>query len=103
YYSTTVQSADHRTGLIRAHKGRGVAIVKDDERTPMAQPEHLAILVLGSGAGGKLIAWHMAGAGQRTAVVERKWIGGACPNIACMAKQHESSSAKVDRFLRTVA
>jgi phytoene dehydrogenase-like protein len=39
------------------------------------------VLVLGSGAGGKLLSWHKARAGRRTAVVERKWIGGSCPNI----------------------
>ena len=30
------------------------------------------VLILGSGAGGKLLAWHMARAGRRTAVVERQ-------------------------------
>jgi len=66
----------------------------------MAQPEHFSILVLGSGAGGKLIAWHMARAGRRTAVVERKWIGGACPNIACMPSKNEISSARVAHLVR---
>jgi pyruvate/2-oxoglutarate dehydrogenase complex dihydrolipoamide dehydrogenase (E3) component len=47
----------------------------------MAEPEQYEALVLGSGAGGKLLAWHLAGSGRRTAVVERKWIGGSCPNI----------------------
>jgi pyruvate/2-oxoglutarate dehydrogenase complex dihydrolipoamide dehydrogenase (E3) component len=51
----------------------------------MAQPERYENLVLGSGAGGKLIAWHMAQSGRRTAVVERRWIGGSCPNIALPA------------------
>ena len=40
------------------------------------------VRVLGSGAGGKLLSWHKAMAGRRTAVVERKWIGGSCPNIS---------------------
>ena len=50
----------------------------------MHQPDQFEVLVLGSGTGGKLVAWHMAQAGRRTAVVERRWIGGSCPNIACM-------------------
>jgi pyruvate/2-oxoglutarate dehydrogenase complex dihydrolipoamide dehydrogenase (E3) component len=50
----------------------------------MPQPERFDVLVLGSGTGGKLIAWHMARLGQRTVVLERRWIGGACPNVACM-------------------
>jgi pyruvate/2-oxoglutarate dehydrogenase complex dihydrolipoamide dehydrogenase (E3) component len=50
----------------------------------MPQPEHFDVLVLGSGQGGQLIAWHLAQAGRRTALVERRWVGGSCPNIACM-------------------
>jgi choline dehydrogenase-like flavoprotein len=33
----------------------------------MPQSEHSDVLVLGSGTGGKLIAWHMAQSGRRTA------------------------------------
>jgi pyruvate/2-oxoglutarate dehydrogenase complex dihydrolipoamide dehydrogenase (E3) component len=53
------------------------------------------VLVLGSGAGGKLLGWHMARAGHRTAVVERKWIGGSCPNVNCLPSKNEIWSAKV--------
>src|SRR5262249_23898166 len=52
-------------------------------------------LVLGSGAGGKLLAWHLASAGSRTAVVERRYIGGSCPNINCLPSKNEVWSAKV--------
>ena len=38
----------------------------------MSQPERYESLILGSGAGGKLLAWHLANSGRRTAVVERK-------------------------------
>ena len=61
----------------------------------MAQAERYEILVLGSGAGGKLLAWHMARSGRRTAVVERRWIGGSCPNVNCMPSKNEIQSAKV--------
>ena len=57
--------------------------------------ERFEILILGSGQGGKLLAWHMAQSGRRTAVVERRWIGGSCPNIACMPSKNEIWSAKV--------
>src|SRR5262252_4519073 len=53
------------------------------------------VLVLGSGAGGKLLGWHMARAGHRAAVVERKWIGGSCPNTNCLPSKNEIWSAKV--------
>ncbi|HEX3419346.1 MAG TPA: FAD-dependent oxidoreductase [Stellaceae bacterium] len=57
--------------------------------------EQFEILILGSGQGGKLLAWHMARSGRRTAVVERRWIGGSCPNIACLPSKNEIWSAKV--------
>jgi len=58
-------------------------------------PEQVEVLILGSGQGGKLLAWHMAQSGRRTAVIERRWIGGACPNIACMPSKNEIWSAKI--------
>src|SRR5262245_38652469 len=69
----------------------------------MAQPERYDVLVLGSGTGGKLVAWQMATAGRRTAAVERKWIGGSCPNIACMPSKNEISSARVAHLVRHAA
>jgi pyruvate/2-oxoglutarate dehydrogenase complex dihydrolipoamide dehydrogenase (E3) component len=61
----------------------------------MPQPERFEILILGSGMGGKHLAWHMARSGRRTAVVERRWIGGSCPNINCLPSKNEIWSAKV--------
>jgi pyruvate/2-oxoglutarate dehydrogenase complex dihydrolipoamide dehydrogenase (E3) component len=61
----------------------------------MPEPERYEMLVLGSGAGGKLLAWHMAKSGHRTAVVERKLIGGSCPNTNCLPSKNEIWSAKV--------
>jgi len=66
----------------------------------MSQSERFEVLILGSGAGGKLLAWHMAGAGRRTAVVERRWIGGSCPNVNCMPSKNELWSAKVASLVR---
>jgi len=66
----------------------------------MAKPEQFETLILGSGTGGKLMAWHMAGSGRRTAVVERRWIGGSCPNIACMPSKNEIFSARVAHLAR---
>jgi pyruvate/2-oxoglutarate dehydrogenase complex dihydrolipoamide dehydrogenase (E3) component len=61
----------------------------------MSGLQQFEVLVLGSGAGGKLLAWHMAKSGHRTAVVERKWIGGSCPNVNCLPSKNEVWSAKV--------
>src|SRR6266567_6769114 len=66
----------------------------------MPQPERFEILILGSGKSGKLLAWHTAQSGRRTAVVERQWIGGACPNVACMPSKNEIWSARVAHLAR---
>jgi pyruvate/2-oxoglutarate dehydrogenase complex dihydrolipoamide dehydrogenase (E3) component len=66
----------------------------------MSQAERVEVLVLGSGAGGKLLASHMANAGRRTFVVERKWIGGSCPNINCLPSKNEVKSAEVAQTVR---
>jgi pyruvate/2-oxoglutarate dehydrogenase complex dihydrolipoamide dehydrogenase (E3) component len=57
--------------------------------------EKYDVLVLGSGTAGKLMAWKMAKEGRRTAVVERKYIGGSCPNVACLPSKNVIHSAKV--------
>jgi pyruvate/2-oxoglutarate dehydrogenase complex dihydrolipoamide dehydrogenase (E3) component len=66
----------------------------------MPQPEHFDVLVLGSGQGGQLIAWHLSQAGRRAALVERRWVGGSCPNIACMPSKTELWSARVADLAR---
>ncbi len=69
----------------------------------MPNQEKFDILVLGSGTGGKLLAWQAAKAGHRTAVVERQWIGGSCPNVACMPSKSEIWSARVAHYARNAA
>jgi pyruvate/2-oxoglutarate dehydrogenase complex dihydrolipoamide dehydrogenase (E3) component len=64
----------------------------------MHETEHYKNLVLGSGEAGKNIAWTLAKAGERTAVVERGLIGGSCPNIACMPSKNIIHSAKVASY-----
>lgn len=66
----------------------------------MAEPERFEVLILGSGEAGKLLAWHLAGSGRRTAVVERRWVGGSCPNIACLPSKNEIWSAKIAHLAR---
>src|SRR5438876_2611937 len=72
-------------------------------RTRMSQPERFEVLILGSGAGGKLLAWHMAQSGRRTVVVERRYIGGSCPNINCLPSKNEVWSAKVAHLVHHAA
>jgi len=58
-------------------------------------PERFEALILGSGNGGMFLAWDMAASGHRTAVVERRYVGGSCPNINCLPSKNEIWSAKV--------
>ncbi len=53
------------------------------------------VLVIGSGEAGKYLAWTLAKAGRRTALVERKMIGGSCPNVACLPSKNVIHAAKV--------
>ena len=69
----------------------------------MPETERVDALVLGSGFGGKLLAWHLAQSGRKTAVVERRWIGGSCPNIACLPSKNEISSARIAHHVRHAA
>src|SRR6201984_2293858 len=69
----------------------------------MPEVERYDALVIGSGEAGKNIAWTMAKMGHRTAVVERKLIGGSCPNIACLPSKNIVHSAKVASFARRAA
>jgi pyruvate/2-oxoglutarate dehydrogenase complex dihydrolipoamide dehydrogenase (E3) component len=57
--------------------------------------EKYDVLVLGGGTAGKVMAWTMAKEGRRTAVVDRKYIGGSCPNVACLPSKNVIHSAKV--------
>src|SRR5271167_1253546 len=69
----------------------------------MSQPSQYQDVVLGSGAGGKLLSWHLARSGRRVAVVERRYIGGSCPNINCLPSKNEIWSAKVADLLHHAA
>jgi pyruvate/2-oxoglutarate dehydrogenase complex dihydrolipoamide dehydrogenase (E3) component len=69
----------------------------------MAQAERVEILILGSGEAGKLLAWHLGKAGRQVVVVERKWVGGSCPNINCLPSKNEIWSAKVAHVVRHAA
>ena len=69
----------------------------------MSAIETYDILVIGSGEAGKYLAWTLAGEGLRTAVVERKLIGGSCPNIACLPSKNIIHSAKVRSFTMRAA
>ncbi len=67
------------------------------------QIEAYDVVVLGSGQGGKQLAWHLGKAGKKVAVVERRWIGGSCPAVACMPSKNEIWGARVAHVARNAA
>ena len=80
--------------------------MKSMEKTSSAQvlkktqPEEFDLVILGGGTGSTIAAWTFAGEGKRVAVVERKYIGGSCPNIACLPSKNIIHSAKVASYFR---
>jgi pyruvate/2-oxoglutarate dehydrogenase complex dihydrolipoamide dehydrogenase (E3) component len=62
--------------------------------------EEFDLVVLGSGTGAKVAAWTTAQQGERVALIERKYIGGSCHNIACLPSKNIIHSAKVASYVR---
>ncbi|KAJ2982266.1 hypothetical protein NQ176_g1501 [Zarea fungicola] len=70
----------------------------------MSTAEHYDCVVLGSGEPGKYIAWTLGGKlGKKCAVIERKYLGGSCPNIACLPSKNVIHSAGVVHDIRQAA
>lgn len=69
----------------------------------MTDVERFDALVLGSGEGGKYTAWHLGKSGQRVAIIEERYVGGSCPNIACLPSKNIIASAKVAHTVRNAA
>jgi pyruvate/2-oxoglutarate dehydrogenase complex dihydrolipoamide dehydrogenase (E3) component len=62
--------------------------------------EDYDLVILGGGTGSTIASWTFASEGQRVAVIERKYIGGSCPNIACLPSKNILHSAKVATYVR---
>jgi pyruvate/2-oxoglutarate dehydrogenase complex dihydrolipoamide dehydrogenase (E3) component len=60
--------------------------------------EHFDLVVLGSGEAGKFLAWTFGKQGKRVALIERRYLGGSCPNIACLPSKNVIHSAKVASY-----
>jgi pyruvate/2-oxoglutarate dehydrogenase complex dihydrolipoamide dehydrogenase (E3) component len=67
-------------------------------RAKTTQAEEFDLVILGGGTGSTIAAWTFAGEGKRVAVVDRKYIGGSCPNIACLPSKNIIHSAKVATY-----
>lgn len=63
--------------------------------------DHYDLLVIGSGEAGKFVPWLLSAKhGKKTAVIERRWIGGSCPNIACLPSKNLIHSAAIAHEVR---
>src|SRR6201993_1657184 len=61
-------------------------------------PEEYDLVILGGGTGSTIAAWTFAKEGQRVAAIDRKYVGGSCPNIACLPSKNVIHSAKVASY-----
>ncbi len=61
----------------------------------MAQAQHYDAVVIGSGQGGSPLAGTLAGAGRKTAIIEREHVGGTCINEGCTPTKTMVASARV--------
>jgi pyruvate/2-oxoglutarate dehydrogenase complex dihydrolipoamide dehydrogenase (E3) component len=77
--------------------------MKNPSSVQLAQktdPEEHDLVILGGGTGSTIAAWTFAKQGQRVAVIDRKYVGGSCPNIACLPSKNIIHSAKVASYYR---
>jgi len=102
HHHQTLHSGNQRVSLplgkdSRVNSTKNAASV---EIAKKGQPEAFDLVILGGGTGSTLAAWTFAGEGQRVAVIDRKYIGGSCPNIACLPSKNIIHSAKVATYVR---
>ena len=71
-----------------------------DQSTEKPATEEYDLVILGGGTGSTVAAWTFATEGKRVVVIERKYIGGSCPNIACLPSKNIIHSAKVAAYFR---
>src|SRR5579864_8734253 len=65
-----------------------------------SQAAHYDAIVIGSGQGGTPLARALAGAGRRTALIEREHVGGTCVNEGCSPTKTMVASARVAYLVR---
>jgi pyruvate/2-oxoglutarate dehydrogenase complex dihydrolipoamide dehydrogenase (E3) component len=81
----------------RLHFGIGMQINGSET---LSSAQTYDVVILGGGTGSTVAAWTFASQGQRVAVVERKYIGGSCPNIACLPSKNILHSARIASYFR---
>src|SRR6202023_2941349 len=65
--------------------------------------EQFDALIIGSGQAGTPLSTALAGAGMRTALIERKHVGGTCVNEGCTPTKTMVASGRVAYLARRAA
>ncbi len=66
----------------------------------MSETEQFDAIIIGAGQAGIPLATELAGAGWRTAVIERRYVGGTCINYGCTPTKAMLASARVAHLAR---
>ncbi|MBA2449852.1 MAG: mercuric reductase [Chloroflexi bacterium] len=66
----------------------------------MNQAQQYDAVIIGAGQGGGPLATALAGAGRRTALIEREHVGGACINVGCTPTKTMVASARAAYLAR---
>src|SRR5438552_18627732 len=69
----------------------------------MTNHQQYDALIIGSGQGGNPLSIALAGAGMRTALIERKHVGGTCINEGCTPTKTMVASGRVAYLARRAA
>src|SRR3990172_4003404 len=61
------------------------------------------LLIIGAGPAGYVCAIRAAQLGQKTAIVDKEWLGGVCLNVGCVPSKSLLKNAEVADTLRNRA
>src|SRR5215467_1905273 len=78
---------------------RQTLLPKACKEAAMSHCEQYDLVVLGSGRA-RSFAWSLAAQGKRSAVIERRYVTGSCPSIACLPSKNLIHGAKVANYFR---
>jgi len=62
--------------------------------------DNFDVVVIGAGPGGYVAAIRAAQLGQKTAIVDKQWLGGVCLNVGCIPSKALLKNAEVAHTLR---
>jgi dihydrolipoamide dehydrogenase len=66
----------------------------------MTENQQYDVVVIGAGPGGYVSAIRAAQLGQKTAIVDKQWLGGVCLNVGCIPSKALLKNAEVAHTLR---